>query len=36
MQAELCDNKIKITDSYLHKERIKEIAGRRYDAEEKA
>lgn len=31
-----CNEEIKIVDGYLHKESIKEIEGRRYDAESKA
>jgi len=36
MRAEKYADEIKLTDSYLYRESIKEIAGRRYDAEEKA
>lgn len=36
MRAYKEDNEIKLTESYLYRESIKEVAGRRYDAEEKA
>jgi len=36
MRAIKTGNEIKLTDSYLHRESIKEIAGRRYDGDEKA
>jgi hypothetical protein len=36
MKAQKADNEIKLTDCYLFREGIKEIAGRRYDTEEKA
>ena len=36
MRAEIKDGYIKIYDSYLYRESIKEIPGRFYDAEEKA
>lgn len=36
MRAEKAEHEIKLTDSYLHRESIREVVGRRYDAEEKA
>lgn len=36
MRADKAGDEIKLIDSYLHRESIKEIAGRRYDSEEKA
>ena len=36
MRAFKFGNEIKITESYLYRESIKEIEGRRYDPEEKA
>jgi hypothetical protein len=36
MKAFKDGNKIRIEDGYLHRESIKEIPGRRYDAESKA
>lgn len=36
MYAVLSNNEIKIYDSYLHRESIKEIEGRRYDTLDKA
>lgn len=36
MLAVLSDDEIEIRDSYMHRESIKEIDGRRYDAESKA
>ena len=36
MKAKKIGGEIMITESYLYRESIKEIAGRRYDPEEKA
>ena len=36
MKAVYCENGIKITDGFLFKDSIKEIAGRRYDSATKA
>lgn len=36
MRAERYGEEIKLSESYLYRESIKEVAGRRYDAEEKA
>jgi hypothetical protein len=36
MRAETSDNEIRLTESYLYRESIKKIAGRRYDADAKA
>lgn len=35
MRAYKADNEIKLSDSYLYRESIKEVAGRRYDADKK-
>jgi SNF2 family DNA or RNA helicase len=36
MRAECADNEIAVFDAYLHRETLKEIAGRRWDAKQKA
>lgn len=36
MRADRFDNEIKLSESYLYRDSIKEVAGRRYDGAEKA